>query len=145
MPTVDPASITNWIEKTNTVMDWVKTQLEGDTSYYLSNFPGSNIAQLWDYVEKHASPGVITMYQKSEYGDIPRRKGAFSVIVSARHPRRKDVADAAVADLMDKVISYLDHKVYNQLLCRVAFDQGHDFGPRSEVNAMEIGFRFDDH
>lgn len=150
VPTPDPSAVTNYINTTKSLMDWVEVRLTPavSSSWGLYHFSGTNYALLFDYVKTikvtAEKPALVTVYTSSQYGFVPRRTATFSVLILSKNPATRDTAQEDIVDLMDTVIGLLDNQIYNHMVVHVARDQGIDL-PGTELNCQEVGFIFLDH
>jgi hypothetical protein len=147
--TADPGARTNFINSTRDVFAWIKTRLEPVADAWSVNvFSGSNVLLLFKYIktlkvtpEKSA---LVIVYTGSNYGNVPRRSGTFSILSITCQPRHRDEAQIECGKLNDELISRLDQQVLGHMLCSPAFDRGVDLSG-TELDCWETGFVFLDH
>jgi len=139
------STITNFIEPTKEIIAWVKSQLEIYMGWNVYRYDKINKDELFMYILELETPCAIVIYTGSTYDDEnERRRGSFSVIVADKDSTDTESATNDAQDLLDKVISLLDHEIYKDAFFRVVSDKPIDF-KNSGMVAYEIGFIFDDH
>jgi len=135
------AAITDYIQATETVLDFVATCLKGYSSWNVVKYPGSGTKDIFKMIPATGLPAAIIVYSSSSYGNRPRRNAAFSVIVAAEFEAENGRVNARA--LIDKAISLLDGQISGMALFRAASDRAIDLG--SNIAAYEVQFKIEDH
>lgn len=88
-------SVTEFIETTEALLDFVKTKLEAAASrtvegengedvtvkdFSVEKFPGTNADDLFAFIPELAAPAAVIIYSGSDYANKPRRTARIGVI-----------------------------------------------------------------
>lgn len=112
--------VTEYIETTETLMDFVITKLSADTSWTAVKFSGTDYKDLFEFIPELSLPAAVVVYTGSDYGNKPRRTARISVIVACQFTGDDD--PVTIRALVDKAIGLLDKQILNQALFEVASD-----------------------
>ena len=112
--------VTNYIEPTETLMDFVVTKLSAYTGWTVAKFPGTNYQDLLKFLPDVAMPAAVVIYSGSDYGNKPRRSAEISVLVATE--TFSETEAVTVRALIDKAVSLLDKQITNQALFEIVSD-----------------------
>lgn len=133
--------VTDYIQTTEALLDFVVTCLGGESSWKVAKHPGSGTKDVFKMLPELGLPAAIVSYGSSSYANKPRRQATVSVTVAAEFEAAAGRVNARA--LMDKAIALLDGQILGMALFRAVSDRAVDLG--SNIAAYEIQFRVEDH
>ena len=135
------AAVTEFIQTTESLMDFVVTRLSSQPGLNVAKHPGSGTKDILQMLPGLGLPAAVVVYGSSSYANKPRRQASISVIVATEFETESGRIDARA--LIDSVIALIDGQISAMALFRVVSDRAIDLG--SNIAAYEVQFRIEDH
>jgi len=133
-------AITDHLLKKTDVIQWMIDKISEIEDLTVKRFVGSNYNQLLNLLPSLQPNSAVISYQGTEYGEEPRAKLSFSVISITREWSDRSKAENEVMELIEEIISKLDHSIYNeQAFCYVTSDKWLEL-TNTGLIAYEINF-----
>ena len=135
------AAVTDFIQTTESLLDYVVARLGGESGWTVAKYPGSGTKDVFKMLPELGLPAAIVVYGSSSYANKPRRQATLSVIVAAEFEAAAGRVDARA--FMDRAIALLDGQITGMALFKAVSDRAIDLG--SNIAAYEVQFRVEDH